>query len=167
MRKEGCPHHQQHTPSTTTHPTNNNTGQKLEKALSSTSANAGMGRFVVADTKNKDDRPLNKVCQDAKHLAVEQIKGLSSQVWCIWVYVDVYVSVVIWGTCGCVYLQHYIYTLYIHYIYTLYMHYIYTIYTLYIHSSIVHAQVVKSLLFNHPLGHSCAPCAPEPESMAL
>lgn len=56
-------------------------GNKLEQAMASSAGGMGMGRFLGAgDTKQKEDRALTKVCQDAKHLAVEQVKGLSSQV---------------------------------------------------------------------------------------
>lgn len=57
------------------------TGNKLEQALASTTGSMGMSRFLgAADAKQKEDRALTKVCQDVKHLAVEQVKGLSSQV---------------------------------------------------------------------------------------
>lgn len=49
--------------------------------MTSTMGGIGMSRFLGAgDAKHREDRALTKVCQDAKHLAVEQVKGLSSQV---------------------------------------------------------------------------------------
>lgn len=56
-------------------------GNKLEQAMANTTGGLGMSRFLAAgDAKNKEERALTKVCQDTKHLAVEQVKGLSSQV---------------------------------------------------------------------------------------
>ena len=42
-----------------------------------------MGRFSMpSDKRSKDDQQLTKITRDSSSMAVEQIKGMSSQVCC-------------------------------------------------------------------------------------
>ena len=56
--------------------------EKLEACEMSIAAGGRMGRFggVAADKKSKDDQQLVKITRDSSKLAVEQVKGMSSQV---------------------------------------------------------------------------------------
>ncbi len=53
---------------------------KLEAAEAELAHSGRMGRFAAPfDKRGKDDQKLAKLCRDTGKLAVEQIKGISSQ----------------------------------------------------------------------------------------
>jgi hypothetical protein len=53
----------------------------LEACEASLSHGGRMGRFSMpADKRSKDDQQLTKITRDSSNMAVEQIKGMTSQV---------------------------------------------------------------------------------------
>lgn len=57
--------------------------EKLEAADAELAHSGRMGRFAAPfDKRGKDDQKLGKLTRDTGRLAVEQIKGISSQVCC-------------------------------------------------------------------------------------
>ena len=55
--------------------------EKLEACEASLSHGGRMGRFSMpSDKRSKDDQQLTKITRDSSSMAVEQIKGMSSQV---------------------------------------------------------------------------------------
>lgn len=55
-------------------------GEKLEQAEAQLLHSGRMGSFLTAADKKKDDGQLQKITCDSNKMAVEQIKGLASQV---------------------------------------------------------------------------------------
>ena len=55
--------------------------EKLEACEASLSHGGRMGRFSLpSDKRSKDDQQLTKITRDSSSMAVEQIKGMTSQV---------------------------------------------------------------------------------------
>ena len=55
--------------------------EKLEACEASLSHGGRMGRFSMpADKRSKDDQQLTKITRDSSNMAVEQIKGMTTQV---------------------------------------------------------------------------------------
>ena len=55
--------------------------EKLEACEASLSHGGRMGRFSMpSDKRSKDDQQLTKITRDSSSMAVEQIKGMTSQV---------------------------------------------------------------------------------------